>query len=287
MRLSPRHAEVSLLDDRRSNHGGGIAIGGEPALVQHDDAVGKRAHDVHLVLDQEDRLGHVALQPRDQVEHDRNLVDAHAGGRLAEHEDAGLERHHHRHFELALVAVRQRGGALVALCVESDALQRRVGALDQRAAQRPWPSEFVMDARRRLGREPYVLEHAERGEEIGELEGAPEAEPRALRRAEGSHVGAVDEDLAAGRAQLARHQVEIGCLARAVGPDDRCQLAGPERARHRVDRNMPAEADRQVSRFEGGRGEHEIRSQSGPRVPSPLAGEGGGASAPPDEGSRR
>ena len=239
-------AEVSLLDDRRGDHRRGLAVGGEPALVQHDDAVGERADDVHLVLDQQDRLGRVALQPRDQVEHDRNLVDAHAGGRLVEHEDAGLERHHHRHFELALVAVRQRGGALVALRFEADALQRGIGAFDQRAAQRPRPRELVMDARRRLGREPHVLEHAERGEEIGELERAPEAEPRALRRAERGDVDAVDEDFAAGRAQLARHQVEIGRLAGAVGADDRRQLARPERAAHRVDRDMPAEADGEV-----------------------------------------
>ena len=50
------------------------------------------------------------LELRDQVEHHRHLVDAHAGGGLVEHEDLGLERHQQRDLELALVAVRQRGG---------------------------------------------------------------------------------------------------------------------------------------------------------------------------------
>ena len=57
-----------------------------------------------------------------------------------------------------------------------------------------------------------------------------------------------------GRAQLARHQVEIGRLARAVGADDRGELARPERAGDAVDGDMAAEADRQVARFERGHG---------------------------------
>ncbi len=78
-------AEIGLLHDRRGDHRRRLAVGGEPAVGQHDDAVGERAHHVHLVLDEQDGLGRVGLEPRDQVEHDRNLVDAHAGGRLVEH----------------------------------------------------------------------------------------------------------------------------------------------------------------------------------------------------------
>src|SRR5512147_3118783 len=53
-------AEIGLLHDRRGDHRVGLAVGDQFALVQHDDAVGERAHDVHLVLDQQDRL--VALR---------------------------------------------------------------------------------------------------------------------------------------------------------------------------------------------------------------------------------
>ena len=54
------------------------------------------------------------LERPDQVEDDRHLVDAHAGGRLVEHVDVGVERHQQSHFELALVAVRKLGGVDVA-----------------------------------------------------------------------------------------------------------------------------------------------------------------------------
>src|SRR3989440_12650940 len=40
--------------------------GDELAIVQHDDALGERAHHVHLVLDQQDDLGGVLLELRDQ-----------------------------------------------------------------------------------------------------------------------------------------------------------------------------------------------------------------------------
>ena len=109
---SRREAEIGLLDDRRGDHGGRLAVGDELAVVQDDDPVGELADDVHLVLDEQDRLGRVALQAMDQVEDHRHVGGAHAGGRLVEHEDARLERHQHRHLELPLVAVRQaaRGG---------------------------------------------------------------------------------------------------------------------------------------------------------------------------------
>ena len=77
------------------------------------------------------------FEARDEVEHHRNLVDAHAGGRLVEHEDVGLERHHHRHFELALIAVRQRGGALRRAAARGRRAASAASArVDQIAAQR-------------------------------------------------------------------------------------------------------------------------------------------------------
>src|SRR3954471_22429589 len=48
-RSGPRHPEVSLLDDRHGDHLGRCAIGDELPLMQHDDAIGERAHHIHLV----------------------------------------------------------------------------------------------------------------------------------------------------------------------------------------------------------------------------------------------
>ena len=50
-----RDAQIGFLHDRRSDHLGRLAVGHQRAVVQHDDAVGQRAHHVHLVLDQQDR----------------------------------------------------------------------------------------------------------------------------------------------------------------------------------------------------------------------------------------
>ena len=80
-------AEIGLLHDRRGDHRRGLAVGRQLAVDQHNDAVGERAHHVHLVLDQKDGLGLVVLEAGDEIEDDRNLIDAHAGGRLVEHED--------------------------------------------------------------------------------------------------------------------------------------------------------------------------------------------------------
>ena len=133
------------------------------------------------MLDQEDGLGLVGLEPRDEIEDDRNLIDAHARGRLVEHEDRGLERHHHRDFELALIAVRQRRGERVAPVEEADRIEHGVGARDEIGARAPRPAHVVVNAGLGLGREPHVLADAEAGKKVGELKRAPEAEPRALR----------------------------------------------------------------------------------------------------------
>ncbi len=75
--------------------------------MQDDDAVREAADHVHLVLDQQDRPGAVGPDGVDQVEDDGRLIDAHARGRLVEHENLRFHRQHDRDLQLALVAVRQ------------------------------------------------------------------------------------------------------------------------------------------------------------------------------------
>ena len=53
-----------------------------------------------------------------------------------------------------------------------------------------------------LNREPNVLTDAQPGEEVGELEGAPDPEARPLRRAQAGHVLALDQNCAIGGAKL-------------------------------------------------------------------------------------
>ena len=194
----------------------------------------------------------VALQRGDQVEQDRHLVHAHAGGRLVEHEDRRLERDHQRDFQLALIAVRQRGRRNVAPVAERDALEHGVGARDQLAVAHPRAQHVVMHARGRLDRETHVLHHREAGKQIGQLKRAADAGAGARRRGQARDVAAVEQDLAGARGELSGDQVEVGRLAGAVRPDDRGQFAGAEGAAHRIDGDMAAEADGEIAGFEGG-----------------------------------
>jgi hypothetical protein len=105
--------------------------------VQHDDAVGERAHHVHLVLDEKHGRIPALLDVVDEFEHGRHLVDAHAGGRLVEHEHLRLHGDQKRHLELALVAMRQRLRGDVALVRETHPFQDALRLLDQVAAGVP------------------------------------------------------------------------------------------------------------------------------------------------------
>ena len=101
-----------------------------------------------------------------------------------------------------------------------------------------------------LNRQPDVLGDAEPREQVRQLERPPEAEAGALGSAQTRDVLALDHDRTLGGAQLARYQVEIGRLARAVRPDDGGELAGPEGAVDMVDRDMAAEPDGQAAGLE-------------------------------------
>ena len=196
----------------------------------------------------------VLLELRDQIEHDRHLVDAHSGGRLVEHEDLRLERDHQRDLELALVAMRQRRRSAVAPMRERDALEHRVRARDQVGALHPRPQHVVVHAGSGLHGEAHVLGDRKARKQIGELECAAEPGSRTRGRREPRDVLPVEQDLTRARGKLPGDQVEIGGLAGAVRPDDRGQLAGPERATHRIDGHVAAEANGEIAGFEGGHG---------------------------------
>src|SRR5690606_33416266 len=79
---------------------------------------------------------------------------------------------------------------------------------------------------------------------------------------------AAQSDLPGRRLELTRDQVEIGGLAGAVWADDGGQRTGPEGTADGVDRNMAAEADRQVTRFQAGcQAHHRNRNGRGRCVP--------------------
>src|ERR1700730_10264815 len=131
-----------------------------------------------------------------------------------------------------------------------------------------------MHAGGRLHREPEVFFDAEVREQIGELEGAAEPGAGAQWHGELCDIGAAEQDVAFGRAQLSGDQVGIGGLAGAVGADNGGQFARTKRATDAVDRDVAAEANGQVAGFE--RGHWKLvyaRRWSGPSSPLPACGE--------------
>src|ERR1700685_3619228 len=94
--------------------------------------------------------------------------------------------------------------------------------------------------------------HAEIRKQVGELKGAAETAAGALRHRQPGDVSALEQHAATARFELARDQVEISGLARAIRADNGGQRAGMKRATHCVDGEMAAETDAQVPRFKGG-----------------------------------
>src|SRR5215203_1044406 len=253
-RPSCRHldAEIGLLHHRRGDDLARLPVGHEGTVVQDHDAVGERAHHVHLVLDEEHRAVAALLDLGDEVEDGRHLVDAHAGRRLVEHEHLRLQRQEQRDLELALVAVREGLRGELAAVGEAHLLEDRLGLVDEVAPVAPQRQRRPPCPGPALDREPHVLERRELRKQVRQLERAAEPLSRAQRRRQAGHVLAVDEDLAGGGAQLARDEVEVGRLAGPVGADDRRERPLMERARDRVDGDMPAEADGEPARLERG-----------------------------------
>src|SRR5581483_3276176 len=80
-------AEVRGLDggvraDRRRR-----AVGDEPPVLEHRDPVRERQDHVDLVLDQQDRPVAGGLDPLDQSDDRRHLLERHAGRRLVEEQE--------------------------------------------------------------------------------------------------------------------------------------------------------------------------------------------------------
>jgi hypothetical protein len=182
------------------------------------------------VFDEKD--GGPAGQPAEQAGEVRPLGVGETRSRFVEQEESRRRGQGPGQFDAALKAERKLVGDDVRHGAESREIQ------------------YQSDQLGPGGRHRHVLEDAEAGEQAHFLKGAGDAEPGAsLGRGPGD-VRAADGDSPAAGVEMARHQIEQGGLACAVGPDHRADLAGGQGERDAVERPDHAEGVHQAGRFE-------------------------------------
>src|SRR5690349_21428690 len=135
-----RHLADDSIDERRvAEKSRGGPIGQHLAGLQSDDAARIFGNEVHVVLDENDRLHASAPRRVDERSHDAVLVGArHAARGLVEQDYFGRERKRTRDVEELLLALREQARLRVQLAFEpkdcrdlADALHHRVVTADR------------------------------------------------------------------------------------------------------------------------------------------------------------
>ena len=161
--------------------------------MQHHDAVGQLAHHVKFVLHQQHGAVTPGFQLANEVQHHRHFVHAHARGGFVKHVDQWVQRHQHGHLELALVTVWQAGGGQITFV-----FQMHVGEQGPRLVQpvtmvEPHPQHVQTTPVFALHRQAHVFQHAQVGEELGQLKRPPQPGACAQRCTQVCDVAAVQE----------------------------------------------------------------------------------------------
>ena len=117
----------------------GCTAGDDTPVDEGRDPVGQAEHDVHIVLDQQNRPP--ALERLEQAEHARLSLRSHARHRLVEQQDARAGRQRQTELEQPALAMRQRAGELIGAAAESDRVKLGAGATAVTGAIGPLDSQ--------------------------------------------------------------------------------------------------------------------------------------------------
>src|SRR5262245_3749030 len=98
-------AEVRLDTLRVSLHLGGSPLGNPCPVVEHRDAIGDPHHDLHVVLDQEDRESELAAQEANELRESVRLPRVHPGRWLVQEQELRLGGEGPADLEPTLIAV--------------------------------------------------------------------------------------------------------------------------------------------------------------------------------------
>ena len=226
------------------------AVGDQLAVVQHVDAVGDVHDHVHVVLDQQHRVADL-LQVADEAQQLHALRRVHAGGGLVQQQELCIRGHRAGDLHLALLAVGQALGVAVDVLAQADGVQNLDG-LDGLVALLPAEGGGAEQAleevvlRVDVGAHQNVLDDAHLGEEAQVLEGAGDAAGDDLLRRFAVDALIQEGDCTVGDLIDAGEHVEHGGLARAVGADQRDDLALIHMEADVVHGAQAAELDRDV-----------------------------------------
>ena len=218
-------AEIGLDDGRVGADLVGRALGQHATVAQHRYLGSDLEDDVHVVLDEDQRDLLALPQVVDALDHPPALVGAHAGGRLVEQQDLGIEHQRERDIEQLLVAVREIGRGDSELLGKAehlgDLLHARVHLSERESA-----GDVLGLAPVGRDRHEQALLDGKRREDARDLEGATDTRVDDLRPRATDQICAVEGDAARVRPEPAADQIEERALASTVWADDRSERAG-------------------------------------------------------------
>ena len=209
------------------------ALGDLLAVVERDDAIGDALHDVHVVLDEEDRQPALVAQAPDQLGDLVRLVGVHPRRRLVEQQQPRPRGQRAGDLEPAPVRVGEDVGGLVPAVAHQALAEERQHVLGERvdlALLAPGARHAQDRLPRHRLRRPYVaaltfsltvmLRKSRRDWNVRAMPSCVILCGRAARRCSGRRSGCRPR----GRVD-AGDEVEDRRLAGAVGPDDADDLA--------------------------------------------------------------
>src|SRR5215218_10236765 len=252
--LDGQHASASQIDFDDALVGADLverALGEHRALVQHRDLDVEVAHEGHVMLDNEDRMG--LVDAAQELRGLGGLRVGHAGDRLVDEKKGRDLRQEHADLEPLLLAMAEVRGELVAAVLELHDRENLIEPVLLRARQAV--HEICEHAALALEGEQHVVRDGVELEHRRLLELAPDAERRDRSLVErGEVVRALEHDVALIRSGLAGDDVHHRRLAGAVRADDRPHLAGVHDEREIVQGPEAVEGDGDAVDVEQGLG---------------------------------
>ena len=144
------------------------------AEMQHRDLVGDVEHDIHVMLDQQDRQ--VCDRALGEIRHFRRLAGRQAGGRLVEQQDVRIAGKPDHDLELALLAMRQVAHFNVLAVEEGGAFQEPMRLVVDLAIGRQEPPHHEFRREPAFDRQQHVVEHRQLRKQARDLKRARHAE---------------------------------------------------------------------------------------------------------------